>query len=67
MVGYFKEKRKRCSKEIHRLDILEESQNLLREERLCREALRKEFQIIVIKEEIFWRQRSKIKWLKEGD
>ena len=30
-------------------------------------ALRREINILVEKEEIFWRQRSRVSWLKEGD
>lgn len=57
----------RITKSIVELDRLEEERNLYREDRVERERLRKELQVVVCKEESFWRQRSRINWLKEGD
>lgn len=53
-------------KKIKAFDLLEK-RNLLRPERLERNLMRKEFQIIAVKEEIFWKQHSRVRWLKEGD
>lgn len=66
-VRYFKEMRRMCIEEISKLNTLEEDRSLSKEERKHRESLRKEFQIVAVKEEVFWRQRSRIRWLKEGD
>lgn len=57
----------RITRSIVELDCLEEERNLSREDRVERERLRKELQVVVCKEESFWRQRSRINWLKEGD
>lgn len=64
--GYFKEERKRCLENIRIIDLLEEDRSLSIGERLTREGYCKEFQILAVKEEIFWRQRSRVRWLK-GD
>lgn len=67
LVSFFKEERKRCFEEIRKLDLLDDDQNLSSLERVSMDAFRKEFQIMAVKEEIFWKQRSRIRWLKEGD
>lgn len=53
--------------DLGKLDLLEEDWNLIGEDRIRRESIIKEFQSIVVKKEIDWKQRSKIRWLKEED
>ena len=53
--------------QINSLDLKEELQDLDEEERLERNRLRAELWKTVRFEEISWRQKSRIKWLKEGD
>lgn len=56
-----------CSKRIKELDLLEEERSLTRMESEERNLVRKEYLLLAIKEEMLWRQYSKVKWLKEGD
>lgn len=49
------------------LDLLEEGSNLSWDERMKRDFLRKSYLLLILKENIFWRLRLRIKWLKEGD
>lgn len=55
-----------CKEKINELDWLEEECNLLCDERGIRNGLRKAFQLLVL-EEIFWKQRARLRWLEEGD
>lgn len=49
-----------CGKRIKELDLVEEVGSLSWEEKVERDSLRKEFLLLAIKEETFWRQRSRI-------
>ena len=62
----------RCAKtgileEIKNLDIQEEAHCLTEEELARRTSLKIDFEKKVKEEEISWRQRSRCKWLKEGE
>lgn len=65
--GFFKEERKKCITIIRDIDALEEERTLSSEEQKSREYSCKVFLILAVKEKTFWRQRSRIKWLKEDD
>lgn len=56
----------RILEQLERLDCLEEG--LLDEsDRLLRDRLKSKFDEILLREEIYWKQRSKEQWLKKGD
>ncbi|XP_022889505.1 uncharacterized protein LOC111405049 [Olea europaea var. sylvestris] len=56
-----------CLSEIDELDRWEESRRLAGEEKEKRRALREELERLVEMEEIVWRQKSRVNWLKERD
>lgn len=49
------------------LDEAEEGKSLSRDERIDRDSLRRDFQLLVCKEKIYQKQQSCIKLLKQGD
>ncbi|XP_022883784.1 uncharacterized protein LOC111400614 [Olea europaea var. sylvestris] len=54
-----------CLSEIDELDRWEESRRLVGEEKEKRRALREELEMLVEMDEIAWRQKSRVNWLKE--
>ena len=53
--------------DIHRLDVLAESSPLSVEDWQHKQSLRREHFNILLGQELYWKQRSRIQWLKEGD
>lgn len=58
---------KACKGRIRGLDLLEEFKSLSAMERFEREMWKKEFLKVALSEEILWKQRSQVNWLKKGD
>ena len=52
---------------IERIDRLEQEGNLSQDLIALRSLRRKELGDVLLKEEVHWRQSSRIKWIKEGD
>ena len=53
--------------DLGRIDLIEQEGNLnldLLSERTLR---RRELEDLLLKEEVHWRQKSRVKWIKEGD
>ena len=49
------------------LDRTEEGRQLTEEEKARRSQLSREVEASILQEEICWRQKSRVRWLKEGD
>jgi hypothetical protein len=53
--------------ELELLDSFEEVRRLSEEEKARRKALAADLEASLLQEEISWRQKSRVRWLKEGD
>ncbi|RVW37380.1 hypothetical protein CK203_087736 [Vitis vinifera] len=65
--GDLRERKKHILTDLGRIDRIEQEGNLNLEvvsERILR---RKELEDLLLKEEVQWRQKSRVKWIKEGD
>ncbi|RVW50795.1 hypothetical protein CK203_076874 [Vitis vinifera] len=65
--GDLREKKKLILSDLARIDLIEQEGNLnldLVSERTLR---RRELEDLLLKEEVHWRQKSRVKWIKEGD
>jgi hypothetical protein len=65
--GDIREKNKACCEELKELDRTEEVRQLTEEERNRRRQISRELEASLLQEEISWRQKSRVRWLKEGD
>ncbi|RVW28753.1 Transposon TX1 uncharacterized 149 kDa protein [Vitis vinifera] len=65
--GVLNEKKKSILKDLANLDAIEQDGGLT-SELLGQRALRKgELEELILREEIHWRQKARVKWVKEGD
>ena len=58
---------KAWAEELELLDRLEEERGLSEEKKERRRLLSSELEASLLQEEICWRQKSRVRWLKEGD
>jgi hypothetical protein len=65
--GDVRERNKARCEELKSLDDFEEGRQLSEEEKVRRSQLSRELEASLLQEEISWRQKSRIRWLKEGD
>jgi len=59
--------KKACLEDLRMLDRLEEERGLDSEELLRKSLIVSDLERIILQEEISWRQKSRVLWLKEGD
>ena len=65
--GELNERKKSILNEIANFDAIEQ-EGVLTSKLLVQRALRKgELEELILKEEIHWRQKTRVKWVKEGD
>jgi hypothetical protein len=65
--GDVRNKNKASSEELQALDSIEEERPLTEEEKERKCQITRELEVSFLQEEISWRQKSRIRWLKEGD
>ena len=65
--GDLKERKKLILTDLGRIDLIEQEGNLNLDLVLERTLRRRELEDVLLKEEVQWRQKSRVKWIKEGD
>jgi hypothetical protein len=65
--GDVRERNKASCEELKALDRIEEGRQLTEEEKARRGQISRELETSLLQEEISWRQKLRIWWLKEGD
>jgi hypothetical protein len=65
--GNVEVRNKAWAEELKVLDRIEEERGLSEEEKERRRALATDLEVSLLQEEISWRQKSRVRWLKEGD
>ena len=65
--GDLKEEKNNILSNISRIDSAEQEGNLTHDLYLLRALRKRELEILLLKEEIHLRQKSRVKWIREGD
>ena len=65
--GDLRERKKHIILELRRIDLIEQEGNLSLDLVSERNLRRRELKDLLLKEEFQWRQKSRVKWIKEGD
>jgi hypothetical protein len=65
--GDVRERNKANCEELKSLDSIEEGRQLTEEEQARKSQITRELEATLLHEEISWRQKSRVRWLKEGD
>ena len=65
--GKVEDRVRKLWKELSDLEMIEDSRALLEEERLELERVRGELEKVTLMEEICWRQKSRVLYIREGD
>jgi len=65
--GNVERKKKVLLEELHVFDVLEEERVLGVEEKLKKEEIVSELERATLMEDVGWRQKSRVLWLREGD
>ena len=65
--GDLKEEKNNILLDISRIDSIEQEGNLTHDLYLLRASRKRELETLLLKEEVHWRQKSRVKWIREGD
>lgn len=62
-----KRKKGNILSDVAKIDIIEQEGNMNPELSTLRAIRKRELEKLLLKEKVRWRQKSKVKWIKEGD
>ncbi|KAJ9680549.1 hypothetical protein PVL29_019768 [Vitis rotundifolia] len=65
--GDLRERKNLILSDLGRIDLIEQEGNLNSDLVSERNSRRRELEDVLLKEEVQWRQKSRVKWIKEGD
>ena len=65
--GDLKEEKNNIFSDISRIDSIEQEGNLTHDLYLLGALRKRELETLLLKEEVHWRQKSRVKWIREGD
>ena len=65
--GELRERKNFILSDLGRIDLIEQEGNLNLDLVSKRTLRRREVEDLLLKEEVHWRQKSRVKWIKEGD
>ena len=65
--GDLKEEKNNILLDISRIDSVEQEGNLTHDLYLLRASTKRELETLLLKEEVHWKQKSRVKWIRERD